>query len=112
VVLDVEAGAVLVVAPVDDVGAVLGGCGLRHFEDFRLAHLALIFALVECARFLPVAGTCDAAARLIASVLTASTTSRAIERRRCTASQSARLRRPLTSRCQDWPKCPERQSCG
>jgi hypothetical protein len=82
----VVVGVVVVVAPVDDVGAVLGGGGFRHFEDFLLAQLAFLFALVECARFLADAGTCDAAAMLIASVLTASKTSRVAERRRRTAS--------------------------
>ena len=85
-VLGVVVGAVVVVVPVDGVGAVLGGWGLRHFQDFRLAQLAFLFALVECARFLPVADTCDAAAMLIANVNTASRTSRAVERRRRTAS--------------------------
>jgi hypothetical protein len=104
VVLGVVVGVVVVVVPVGGVGA-----GLGHF---RFAQLALLFALLECARFLAVAGTCDAAAMLIASALTASRTSRVVERRRRTACQSAGVRRPLTSRRDDWPKCPERKPRG
>jgi hypothetical protein len=100
------------VVPVDGVGAVLGGWGFRHFEDFRLAQLAFLFAFVECVRFLAVAGTCDAAAMLIASVLTASKTSRVAERRRRTASRSTAVRRPLTRPREDWPKCPEQAPRG
>jgi len=113
VVLGVVVGVVVVVVPVGGVGAVMGGRGLRHFEDFRLAQFAFLFALVECDRFFPDAGTCDAAAMLIARVLTASRTSRVVDRRRRrTSSQSAGVRRPLTSRTEDWPKCRERNPCG
>jgi hypothetical protein len=88
----------------------VGVWGFGHFEALRLAQAAFFLVLAECACFLAVEATCDAAATLTASMLAASRTSSVVERRRCTASQSAGAVRALTPERRDWPKCREQEA--